>query len=144
MINKKQEKEFIEKNFSKAVGIAKTCIQKGIDVSNVLIILKRDFSTEYKDIGDKDVKEIRDLLPNLDMLCYIYILLCKATNKYTKKQRIIVSIGVCKSDFYKRIDIEFKDKKIIDEKVIKERNKKEEVDVLDLWGNFETITIKDE
>jgi hypothetical protein len=133
-INK--QKEFIEKSFSKIVKTTKDCIKNGKIVFNTLAILKKDYSVEFMNICDKGVKEIReDILPNFNMLCYIYVVESIATNVHTGKKRKIVSIGVCKSDFYKSIDIEFRDNKIVSEVTLSRKDKT--IDVLDLWGKFE-------
>jgi hypothetical protein len=144
MKNKQNEKDFIEESFLKVIKTSENCIKNGVRVSNVLVILKKDFTAEFIDVFDKGVKEIRNLLPTYDMLCYIYAIECEKINRHTGSRKRQYSIAICKSDFYKRMDIEFdfEDKKIISKKITDRRKDKDYVDVLDLWGNFETITIK--
>ena len=134
------ERLFIEESFNKLVNRCEDSIKTGIGISNVLVILNKDFSVKIEHIQDKNVKEIRNIVADYDMIGYLYAVDCVGVNRHTHKQRQIISIGFCKSNIYKSIDIEYKDKKIIN-RTIKEQRTKDEVDVLDIWGSHNEMTI---
>jgi DNA-directed RNA polymerase subunit F len=131
-----QKEKFMKESFMKAIKVTEESIKKFNQISNTLIILKKDFSVELIDVCDKDGREIRNILANYNMIGYIYTVECDCINKITKKKRRVVLVGMCQSNHHERITIEFKDNKIIDRTAIKERNENN-IDILDLWGNFE-------
>ena len=134
------EQVFIEESFNKVVKRCKHSIETGIGISNVLVILNKDFSVKFEYVQDKDVKQIRNMVANYDMIGYVYAVDCVGVNKHTNKQRRVISIGFCKSDIYKRIDIEYNNKKIIGKTIIEQRTP-DDVDVLDIWGSYKEINI---